>query len=226
MDPIAGDFVSWSPYNYTLNNPSGTVDPDGRDPVTITVIAISFGIGAFIGAVAQERRNIEEGRPPGEGVFRAALIGGTIAATGEFVFTLAAGDASAGVLTAGAGAVAADVEAAAVPAFARSVGARGVAAADGAAVGGGSQTAAEIGVTRHGVAQKINRGVRTVDELEAIKSPLDTRPVVIDKLGRPSQRVVGRNAEVVRNPESGEIVSVNPTSTKKSERLLRRKEDQ
>jgi hypothetical protein len=37
---------------------------------------------------------------------------------------------------------------------------------------------------------------------------------------------IGRNAEVVRNPETGEIVSVNPTSTKKAERLLRRLEDQ
>ena len=48
------------------------------------------------------------------------------------------------------------------------------------------------------------------------------RPIKFDNLGRPSQRVVGQKAEVVRNPDNGKIVSVNPTSTKKAERLLRR----
>lgn len=76
--------------------------------------------------------------------------------------------------------------------------------------------------TTHGVNDKINRGVRSADELDALKNPLDVRPVKVDELGRPSQRYVGRKAEVVVNPETGAIVSVNPTSTKKAERLLRR----
>jgi pyocin large subunit-like protein len=98
-------------------------------------------------------------------------------------------------------------------------------AADTARAISRGQTRSGIGVTRHGVNQKINRRVRTADELDAIRNPLDTRPIKVDELDRPSQRVVGRNAEVVRNPDTGEIVSVNPTSTKKAERLLRRLED-
>lgn len=70
--------------------------------------------------------------------------------------------------------------------------------------------------------QKINRGVRSADELDALKNPLSVGPVKLDELGRPSQRYVGGRAEVVINPDAGAIVSVNPTSTKKAERLRRR----
>ena len=87
-------------------------------------------------------------------------------------------------------------------------------------------TQSGIGVTQHSVQQKINRQVRSADELDAIKNPLDVRPIKLDKLGRPSQRSIGRKAEVARNPETGNIISVNPTSTKKAERLLRRLEGQ
>lgn len=30
MDPLADDYISLSPYNYVLNNPLSTIDPDGR----------------------------------------------------------------------------------------------------------------------------------------------------------------------------------------------------
>ena len=89
-------------------------------------------------------------------------------------------------------------------------------------VGGAPKaTRSGIGVTEHGVQQKINRGVRSADELDALKNPLQVKPVKVDSLGRPSQRSIGRKAEVVTNPETGKIISVNPTSTKKAERLLR-----
>jgi transcriptional regulator of nitric oxide reductase len=101
---------------------------------------------------------------------------------------------------------------------------RVVSHADEATEAARGTTRSGIGVTRHGVDQKITRGVRTADELDAIKNPLQTRSVKVDDLGRPSQRVIGRKAEVVRNPETGEIISVNPTSTKKADRLLRQLE--
>jgi len=105
-------------------------------------------------------------------------------------------------------------------------GARAATKVDDVADAARASTQSGIAVTRHGVNQKINRGVRSADELDAIRNPLDVRPVRVDELGRPSQRVVGRKAEVVRNPDTGKIVSVNPTSTRKAERLQRRLEDQ
>jgi RHS repeat-associated protein len=78
--------------------------------------------------------------------------------------------------------------------------------------------------TKHSLNQKINRKVKTSDELDAIRNPLDKRPVKYDSQGRPSQRNVGEKAEVVINPETNKIVSVNPTSSKKSARLKRRNE--
>src|SRR5690606_33182982 len=32
VDPEFAKFPSWSPYNYTLNNPINLIDPDGRSP--------------------------------------------------------------------------------------------------------------------------------------------------------------------------------------------------
>jgi len=74
---------------------------------------------------------------------------------------------------------------------------------------------------KHALHQKMNRSVPSSAVLNAVKSPLQTRPVVIDKLGRPSQRIVGRKAEVVVNPETGKVISINPTSTKKAQRIMR-----
>jgi len=45
--------------------------------------------------------------------------------------------------------------------------------------------------------------------------------VVTDQLGRQSQRFIGRVGEVVVNPQTGKIISVNPTSSSKAARLLR-----
>ena len=72
--------------------------------------------------------------------------------------------------------------------------------------------------------QKIDREVRSIDELDALRNPIDVKPVRTDQLGRPSQRFIGRKAEVVINPETVKIISVNPTSTRKAERLLNRME--
>lgn len=83
---------------------------------------------------------------------------------------------------------------------------------------------ATISPSRHSIHQKINRSVKTSDEIDALKNPLDVRPVKYDNMGRPSQRYIGNKAEVAINPETNKIVSVNPTSSRKAARLKRKKE--
>jgi len=77
------------------------------------------------------------------------------------------------------------------------------------------------GFTRHGLNRAIERGVKTDGILDAVKNPLKTGKVVTDKLGRQSQRFIGKQSEVVVNPENGKIISVNPTSSKKAANLLK-----
>ena len=99
------------------------------------------------------------------------------------------------------------------------------AAAELAKAGPKQLTESGIGVTRHGVNQKINREVRTADELDAIKSPLQEAVSKKDSLGRESKRFVGKKAEVAMNPQ-GEIVSVNPTSSKKAAKLEKQRSEE
>jgi hypothetical protein len=80
-------------------------------------------------------------------------------------------------------------------------------------------TSSGLGTTAHGVNQKITRGVTSAAELDALKHPLRVGPIKTDSLGRPSQRFIGEKAEVVINPQTGKIVSVNPTSSKKAAQL-------
>jgi hypothetical protein len=80
-----------------------------------------------------------------------------------------------------------------------------------------------IGVTRHSVSRKIERGIKTIDELDALKHPLKVKEIIIDKkTGLPSQRFIGRKAETVINPETSKIISTNPTSSKVADKLLRK----
>ncbi|MDQ1340982.1 MAG: hypothetical protein QG567_2140 [Campylobacterota bacterium] len=78
--------------------------------------------------------------------------------------------------------------------------------------------------TKHSVQQKINRNVSSKDELDALRNPLQTKQTKYDNFGRPSQRFIGEKAEVAINPETNKIISVNPTSTKKAEKLKKAKQ--
>ena len=78
--------------------------------------------------------------------------------------------------------------------------------------------------TKHSLNQKITRQVKSKDELDAVRNPLDVGKVKVDSRGRPSQRTVGQKAEIVKNPETGKVVSVNPTSSKKAARLRKNQE--
>jgi hypothetical protein len=80
------------------------------------------------------------------------------------------------------------------------------------------------GFTWHAVRRAIQRGVKPKAILDALKNPLKIGEVVIDDLGRASQRLIGRSAEVVINPNTGRIISVNPTSSSKATKLLKQLE--
>jgi len=84
---------------------------------------------------------------------------------------------------------------------------------------GATIIAQDINFTNHALKRAIERGVSRKSILDTFTSPLKIEEVKIDNLGRPSQRMIGQKAEVVINPETQQIISVNPTSTKKFEKL-------
>jgi len=81
------------------------------------------------------------------------------------------------------------------------------------------------GFTIHGVDRAIGdfsrAGVKPNAILDALKNPLKINNIATDALGRQSQRFIGQFGEVVVNPQTGRIISVNPTSTSKAARLLK-----
>jgi RHS repeat-associated protein len=242
--PEPDDPQSWNRYSYTRNNPVNRIDPTGHADISAAA-DLADAYDDFADRVnAATQAYLESGGPNIVDVMRANDLvnaGRGFADTLRFGEGIAEGGwrgyATDALRATGIGipiaralsptvrALAAEIAAAraAKAEIAAAKAAKKAAEARKASGSGVEATRSGIGVTRHGVDQKITRGVRTADELDAIRNPLETRPVTVDKLGRPSQRSVGRKAEVVRNPDTGKIVSVNPTSSKKAERLLRQK---
>ena len=66
------------------------------------------------------------------------------------------------------------------------------------------------------------KGVPVDDIHNALMEPLDIKDIKIDSLGRKSQKFIGGKATVSINPDTGNIIQTNPTSTKLAERLKRR----
>jgi hypothetical protein len=80
-------------------------------------------------------------------------------------------------------------------------------------------------VTKHSMNQKINRSVRTADELDALKNPLQVTALKLDTLGRTSQKYIGTKATVTINPDTKSIITVYPTSSKFADRLISKMAD-
>jgi len=82
-----------------------------------------------------------------------------------------------------------------------------------------SQPFQNMNFSKHALQRAIERGVPREAIFDALQDPLKIDIIKIDNFGRPSQRFIGKKAEVAINPDTQQIVSVNPTSTKKIERL-------
>jgi len=73
--------------------------------------------------------------------------------------------------------------------------------------------------TEHSLDQKITRGVKSSDELDAVRNPLKKIDVKVDSQCRPNQKLIGEKATVSVNPITGKAVTVHPTSSKLAKRL-------
>lgn len=77
----------------------------------------------------------------------------------------------------------------------------------------------DISFSKHALLRAVERRISRESIFTTLKEPLKIEEIKIDSFGRPSQRFIGKKAEVVINPDTQQIVSVNPTSTKKLEKL-------
>jgi RHS repeat-associated protein len=110
-------------------------------------------------------------------------------------------------------------------------GASAEAAVAGAAAGKATTIVAKNGVeiksiARHAADRAIGdggkrAGVGPKGILDSLKNPLKITDTKTDEMGRASQRFIGKDATTAVNPETGKIVSVNPTSTKTAEKLIK-----
>lgn len=69
--------------------------------------------------------------------------------------------------------------------------------------------------SRHAAHRALTRHVPECAIADALEHPLKEGEVTVDEFGRPALRIVGKKAEVVLNPETGVIVSVNQTKPSK-----------
>ncbi len=66
----------------------------------------------------------------------------------------------------------------------------------------------------HAGIQAASRKVSSRAIVDAISKPLYINDIILDKVGRKSQRYIGKNATVNVNPDNGTIITVWPTSSR------------
>ena len=74
-------------------------------------------------------------------------------------------------------------------------------------------------VTKHALERMAERKVTKEAIEDALKNPLKISDVKYDPKGLPSQRYTGKQADVAVNPENKNIVSVNPVSSQRINKL-------
>lgn len=75
-------------------------------------------------------------------------------------------------------------------------------------IGQTTSTGIEItGISGHTVDRAVQRGFSVESALDALQNPIKIGKIKIDDKGQPSQKYRGKNAEIVINPETGNIIS-------------------
>jgi RHS repeat-associated protein len=223
MDPLAEKYYSVSPYAYCLNNPLRFTDPTGMDPEDEKKFSFFDWLKGLF-TINIDTQNIEKSKQEQEQKNQTIeQLTEVVNLTAEALSIVnpvgstvtAAVKASEGVeVTTG------DIASAAMEML-PIVGGEVKGGIKAASSGLKTVTGVEItGFAKHGLERAIERGVKPGAILDAIKNPLKQGEIIVDDLGRQSQRFIGGSAEVVINPKSGQIISVNPTSTKKAAKLL------
>ena len=235
-DPVIGRFLSIDPidftpanpgtfnrYTYALNNPVNHTDPSGECVPGLCPADIAMSRAA----IKQDAGSFAKG--VGRGVLQSVAATLDVAAAVSPTYSNALPSPSQQLNAAMGPAENASMAIGEMQgqnagnAAQVAAGPAGAAKAGTTVVAKTSQSVIQ-GFTKHGVNQAINRGVKPGAMLDAVKNPLKVGPVQVNNAGLQSQRFTGGQASVVVNPQSGKVVTVNPTSTKTAERLRRQNE--
>ncbi len=97
----------------------------------------------------------------------------------------------------------------------------GMTTSDGIQVTGQSKHFLErvIGTMQDPKTGRLRSGVAVKEIAQAIKAPLDIRPVKVDSNGGRSQKYIGEKATVTINPDTGNLIQCNPTENKLARRM-------
>ena len=75
------------------------------------------------------------------------------------------------------------------------------------------------GLSEHFAERAAERGITPNGVIDALRHPLRITPIRIDEKGQKSQQFIGNSATVAVNPDTGNIATIWPTSSKKREKF-------
>jgi RHS repeat-associated protein len=219
VDPLAEEFPDTSPYVFVNNNPLRFTDPTGMAPEDQIDPPAKKKATSLSSTLKQMPIQNVQGGYPGQGLDMLVTAG--IQWAGE---KISGSDVS--------------IETSENVQFATSILAVVVSKGKNAKADTelteqvskklGVETANGIKVTGFGkhalnraVGDFSRKGVKPDAILDALKNPLVVKDAVTDGIGRQSQRFIGKAGEVVINPSTGKVISVNPTSSSKAAKLLK-----